>query len=93
MLNHKIVRLSSTERLGNIVQPLVRERGVHRVHHRHLLVANEIRVVRHALRHNVVTLEKVDVVIVNAYVKYIVCNSHKTSGQFKFVLFLGKINH
>ena len=77
VLDDEIVRSLVAEDLVDVVKPLVCEMLVHGVEDRALRVENRIRVVGHPVGDGVLALEKVNLVVVNAYVADVVCNLHR----------------
>ena len=75
-MDHKIVGGASAGHRLDVLQPLVAEASIDRIHHRRLGILDEIAVVGHAQRNHVLTLEKVDIMVVHAYVKNIFCYRH-----------------
>ena len=82
MLYHQVVRLTAGQRVLNIVQPLVGEIAVHRVHNGDLLVQNDVGVVSHAARHHILALEQVYLMIVDTHIADILGNGHS---HFSFI--------
>ena len=76
VLDDEVVGLAASERVLQIVQPLMGEMLVHGVHDGHLLVQNNVGVVTHAVGDLVLALEQVHLVIVHAHVQNIACNLH-----------------
>ena len=54
----------------------MREISVDRVHYCDFLIKNNIRVVRHAVRDMVMTLKKIDLMVINAYISDLVRKIH-----------------
>ena len=76
VLNNKIIRAAGTERGSHVVKPLVRKVRVHGVHNRDFIVENDIRVVGHSVRNLVLSLKKVNIVVIHAHINYIISYSH-----------------
>ena len=76
MLNYKIVGGAAVESGGEVVQPLVGETSVNRVHNGDLLVEDDVGVVRHSVGHVILTLEKVNLAVVYTYIFYVFGNIH-----------------
>ena len=76
VLHDQVVGLSALQGGGEVVQPLVGEFGIHRVHHGDLLVPDHIGVVGHAVGHHILPLEQVHLVVVYAYIQNIVGDLH-----------------
>ena len=49
------------------------------VHDRDLIINDHIRIVRHTVRHDILTLEQVDIVVIDADVLDIIGNKHRVS--------------
>ena len=76
VLNHKVVGLASAQRVLKIVKPLVGKGGIHRVHNGDLLVRDQIGIIRHAVRHYVLTLKEINGMIVHTNVSDVFCYVH-----------------
>ena len=87
MLHHQIVRLPALEHILDIVQPLVGEVFVHRIHDGDLFVQDHIGIVAHAIGHPVLPLEQVHLMVVDAYITDIVGNSHSRFSSCDLFLF------
>ena len=66
VLDDQVIRRGALDVRCDVRQPFVRLVLVHGIHDRHLFVADDVGVVRHAQRHVEMTLEQVDVVVVAA---------------------------
>ena len=90
VLDHQIVRLSSVQSLPKIVQPLMCEIAVHRIHDGGLLIEDEIGVIRHAVGDFVLSLEQVDPVVVHSDIDYVAGDLHLVLSLYvySFILFL-----
>ena len=73
VLDDEIVDLLPARGLGKVREPFVAEPGVDRVEDDRLAVVDEIRIVGHAARNDVLALEEVDVVVVHADCENAVC--------------------
>lgn len=76
VLDNKVVWLSVSKHLCDIIKPLVREIGIDGVHNSDLLVYNGIRIVGHSVGNNVLSLKKIDLFIVYTYIFDVVGNCH-----------------
>ena len=76
MLNYKIVRASVTQNILDIINPLVCKSDVDGIHNRNLFIKNDIRIIRHSVFYDVLSFKKVNVVVVDADILYILCNFH-----------------
>ena len=88
VLNNKIIRAAGTERGSHIVKPLVREVCIHGVHNRDFIVENDIRVVGHSVRNYVLSLKKVNIVVIHTHINYIISYSHSQApfgSVFQFI--------
>ena len=79
MLDHQVVRRAAAQCGVKIVQPGCGEVAVYGVHDRDLLVENDVGVVGHAERHVVLTLEQVDLMVVDADIANVFGNVHRDS--------------
>ena len=77
VLDDEVIRLFAVKRFFQLIQPLVREAFVHGVHDRGLVVLHDVGIVSHAVRHDVLTFEEVDLVIVDAGIQDVVRDSHR----------------
>ncbi len=73
VLNDEVVGLPAAERFVEVCEPLIGEVFVNGVEHSDLLVEYDIGIVSHAVGDDVLTLEEVEIVVVDAYVKNVVC--------------------
>ena len=69
---HEIVGGFAARRRLDVLQPFAAKAGIDGVHHRRLRVIDEVAVVRHAARHGVLPLEKVDLVVVHSNVDNVI---------------------
>ncbi len=69
MLNDQIIRLCAVERCRNIVQPLLREMCIRRIHNGGFFVLDDIGIISHAVRDVILSLEQVNLMIVDANVQ------------------------
>ncbi len=76
MLYYQIIWRLTAENTFEITQPLIAEMRVYRIHDRDLLIKDNIRIIRHSVRHIVHTLKQIDLVVVNANVFDIIGNFH-----------------
>ena len=74
MLNDEVVGRAAVERGLEVAQPLVHKVAVDAVHDGNLLVNEDVGGVGHAVGHDVLALEEVELVVVHANVKDAVCN-------------------
>ena len=68
VLNHQIVGLTACQGLFHIAQPLSGLGCVDGVHNGDLLVQDHIRVIGHAVGHNILTLKQVYLMVIGAYI-------------------------
>ena len=73
MLDDEIVRLSAAKGFPDIGKPLLAKVLVHVIHDSHLIIQDDIAIVSHAVRHHILSLEKINLMIINAYVNNTVC--------------------
>ena len=93
MLHDQIIGLSAVKDGRQICEPLFAEAGVHCVHDSDLLVHNDIGVVCHSVGYDILSLEQIDLMIVNAYVFDVVCYFHLSFSyrQFLFSILLSEV--
>ena len=76
VLHDKVVGLAVSECFLEIVQPLMREASVNRIHYGNLLVHDDIGIVCHSVWNNVLAFEQVNFVVVDSDVDDILCDFH-----------------
>ena len=64
MLDHQIIRLSSSENRFQIIKPLVRKSCIYGIHHGNLSVCDNIGIIGHTIRHRILTFKKINSMIV-----------------------------
>ena len=57
MLHNEVIGCALAQRGGNLGNPLIGEVGVHTVHNRDLVIANQVRIVRHTVGNVILALE------------------------------------
>ncbi len=77
MLYNQIIRLSPAQLCLKIVHPFMCKIAVNRVHNGNLLVKNQIRIIRHAVRDDVLSLKQINIMVVDADIAYVLCDFHK----------------
>ena len=77
VLHHQVVRLAAAQGVLNVVQPLMGKAPVYGVHNSDLFVHDGVGIVAHAARDNVLSLEQVDRMVVDADVPDVLCDCHK----------------
>ena len=77
MLDNEIVRGPLPQDLTDIVQPLLAEAAVDAVQNGDFLIQNGIRDLSHAVRYDILSLKKVELVVVHTNVADIICNHHR----------------
>ena len=82
VLYYEIGRLLAVQRLCDIVQPLLCEMDVYRVHDGNLVVQNHIGIVRHAIRYHILSLEQIYLVVVDTDIQNAVCYLTKCHCSF-----------
>ena len=65
MLYHQIVRLSAAQHICHIVQPFMGKMDIHCIHHRDLLIQDDVGIVSHAVRHHVLPLKQIYLMIID----------------------------
>ena len=79
VLNDQIIRLSALEHILNVVQPLVGEILVHRIHDGNFFVQDHIGIVGHAVGNPILPLKQVNLMIIDAHISNIIGNVHNNS--------------
>ena len=76
VLYHKIIGRAISQLALDIVKPLMGKPCVDRVHDRNFCVNDNIRIVRHAVFNDILTLEQVDIMVIHAHISDVFCNLH-----------------
>ena len=76
VLHHQIIRLATLQRGGQIGQPLVHKVDLAGVHDCDLFVHDDVGVVGHAVGHDVLTLEQIHLMVIDANITDILRNIH-----------------
>ncbi len=76
MLNNKIIGSLAAECVLKVVEPFVLECAVNCVHNRGFGIENNIRIVCHSVWNVILTLKKINIVIVYTDIADIVCDFH-----------------
>ena len=82
VLHDQIIRLSAVQDFLQITEPLIGKFHVHSVHDSDLLVHDDIGIVCHAERDNILTFKQVDLMIIDADILDRICNLHKNILHF-----------
>ena len=77
MLYDKVIGLFAVENVVQIVQPFLSKSAVNGIHYRDLIVHNDIGIVRHTVRNDILTLKKIDLVVVYADIADVFCYVHE----------------
>ena len=64
MMRNEIAGCTAVQRLLEVLFPGIGLSRIHRIQHDNFLILNEVRVIAHAFRHNILALEKVQVQVV-----------------------------
>ena len=65
VMGYQIVWLATIERSRQVSLPLLSFATIGSIHHSYLVIVNQIGIITHALRHNILALKEIDVEIVN----------------------------
>ena len=76
VLYDKVIGLSAAQSRLDILQPLIAEALIDGVHDRDFIVYDSVGIIRHTVGHDILALEQVDIVVVNADVLDIIGNKH-----------------
>ena len=76
VLHDEVIRLSVPQGGGEIIQPGVGEALGHRVHDGDLFIQNDIGIIGHAQGHDVLPLEQVDLMVVDADIADVLADLH-----------------
>ena len=74
MLDHQVIRSCAAECLVDLAEPLCLKTRADGIHDRALFAFDNVGIIGHAARNDVLSLEEVYVVVVDAYVKDVFCN-------------------
>ena len=76
VLHYQIIRLSVAQNRRQVGKPLLAEVLIDRIHDDDLFVHDHIGIVGHSERHFILSLEKIDLMVIDADILDIFCNSH-----------------
>ena len=76
VLDNHIVRSASSKSCLEVLHPLVGLADIDSIHHCHLLIEDDIRVVAHAVRCVILALKEIHLCIIDAYVFDCIRNFH-----------------
>ena len=76
VLHNEIIRLAAAQSLAEIIQPLMRKIAIDRIHDRDFLIQNDIRIVRHAIRHAILPFKQVYPMVIHANILYVFRKIH-----------------
>ena len=76
VLHNQIIWFTSVKSLLQIIQPFVSEISIYCIHNCNFFVKDYIRIVSHAVWHFVLSLKKVHLMIVYAYIFNSICDFH-----------------
>ena len=79
VLDHEVIRSLAFKCFFQIIEPLMREILIDRIHDRDLIIRDHIGVIRHTVRHHILALKKVDIVVIYANILDIVTDKHSAS--------------
>ena len=76
VLHNEIIRLSAVQRSSKVIEPLMRKIAVNGIHDGNLLIHDDIRIIRHAVRDVILPLKQIDLMVVDADIADVGCNIH-----------------
>ncbi len=79
MLDNQIIRCFSFQYCFQILQPFFAERAVNRIHNRCFFIHNYIGIVRHAVRHPVLSFKQIHLMVIHSYIFYTCTDFHRFS--------------
>ena len=68
MLNYQVIRLRAIQNCCDVIEPFLCEVCINSIHNCDLLILDHIRVVRHSIRHIILTFKQVYLVIIYTYI-------------------------
>ena len=78
VLHDQIIRFSAAQDFLYVAQPFIGKSGVHSIHDDDLLVQDHVGIVGHAEGNHILTLEQVDIMIVDADIFDRICDLHNS---------------
>ena len=89
VLDDQVIRLFPFQCSFQVAHPLLHEVPVRRIHYGHFLIQDHIGIVSHAFRHDIHSLEQIDLMIVYADIADILCHIHFvfSSRNYTFLYF------
>ena len=76
MQHHEIIGRTVAQLSAQVGKPFLAKARVDGIHHGDLLVHNRIRIICHSVRDGILSLKKIDLVIIDANVFNVFCNEH-----------------
>ena len=76
MLYDQIVGCSAIQCGFHVGEPFSCKMDLYGVHDRNFFIQNDIRIVCHAIGHNILTLKQIHLVVVDSYIFDVICNFH-----------------
>ena len=77
VMNDQVIRLTAVQGLLHVGHPLVGGTAVHGIHDGDFVIQNDIGIVRHTVRYNILTFKQVDFVVIYSHIANIICDFHK----------------
>ena len=78
VLDDQIIGLSAVKNCRQVVKPFLAKALVNSIHDRDLLIHDDIGIVCHSKRHNILSLKQINFMIIYTNILDIICNSHFT---------------
>ena len=78
VLHDQIIGLSAVKNCRQVVKPFLAKALVNSIHDRDLLIHDDIGIVCHSKRHNILSLKQINFMIIYTNILDIICNSHFT---------------
>ena len=68
MVDNEVVRSTALQSLLQVPEPLLSLTGIGRIQDGHFIIHNKVGVVRHTFRHDILTLEQIQIQMIYAYI-------------------------
>ena len=76
MLHDQICRFVITQYRSNVTKPFFRKMAINRIHDGSLFINNNIRIVCHAFRYDILTFKQIDIMVIDTDITNILCDFH-----------------
>ena len=76
MLNHDVIRCPACKLRFQLCKPFICKILIHRIHNGNFLIHDHIRIICHAIWHNILSLKQIDLMVIHTDILNIICNCH-----------------